>query len=110
MKKFGCVLLVVVLLVCASAAVAESSFIEVENVGEIEGSRFFLYTPSELYNPSAMMTPVIYVFPDKAYATKDDAFAALQAAGLIDIAENEKGVIIAVNPLGETWAKADVDV
>ncbi len=110
MKKFGCVLLVVVLLVCASAAVAESSFIEVENVGDIEGSRFFLYTPTELYNPSAMMTPVIYVFPDKEYATKDDAFAALQAAGLIDIAENEKGVIIAVNPLGETWAKADVDV
>ena len=56
MKKFSWLLLVVVLLVCASAAVAESSFIEVENVGEIEGSRFFLYTPSELYNPSAMMT------------------------------------------------------
>ncbi len=85
MKKLLCLLLSVVLLACASA-IAETSFVEVENVGDLEGSRFFLYQPAELNNPSPMMTPVIYVYPDKAYANKDDAFAALQAAGLFDIA------------------------
>lgn len=110
MKKITWLLMTIGLLLLGTTAFAESDFIEVKDVGGIEGSCYYLYTPTEMYNPSAMMTPVVYLYPDKAYADKDEAFAELKELGLIDIAEAEKGAVIVVNPLGDTWSKADIDV
>ena len=109
MKKLVWFLMVIVLLV-STAALAESSFIEVNDVGGIEGSRYYLYKASEVYNPPQMLTPVIYVYADQGYESKDAAEAAMKELGLIDLVEAEKGAILVVNPLGETWTKADLDV
>lgn len=85
-------------------------FLEVTDVGGIAGSRFYLYLPSQMYNPYPMLTPVIYVYGDKPYQSIDDAWAALTAAGLDTIAEAEYGAVIMVNPVGERWGKLDVEV
>ena len=87
-----------------------ASFTEVTDVGGIEGSSFYLYLPSELYNPAPMLTPVIYVYGDKRYQDIRDAWAALTAAGLDTIAEAEHGAVIMVNSVGNRWAKVDIDV
>ncbi len=87
-----------------------ASFTQVEDVGGIEGSCFYLYVPSEMESPFPMITPVIYVYPDAAYESEDDAWDAMTAAGLDVIAEDEKGVIIMVNPTGDEWGDVDVSV
>ncbi len=87
-----------------------ASFTQVTDVAGIEGSCFYLYVPSEMEEPYPMMTPVIYVYGDQAYETEDDAWAALTAAGLDVIAEDESGVIIMVNPVGDEWGEDDIDV
>lgn len=117
MKKiFAAILAALMLLSLACIAMAEpalpegASFTKVENVGGIEGSSFYLYVASELYAPHPMLTSVIYVYGDKPYADVDAAWAAMEAAGLNAIAEEEHGAVIMVNPVGETWGKDDIDV
>ena len=39
-----------------------------------------MYTPSELYSPTPMLTQVLFLYPDKGYASKDAAQAALTSA------------------------------
>ncbi len=100
----------------ASLALADAdvvdgaSFTEVTDVDGIEGSSFYLYLPSEILQPSPMVTPVIYVYGDAPYETEDDAWEVLTSAGLDTIAEEENGVIIMVNPLNEEWGKEDLAV
>ncbi len=95
----------------AAADVADgASFTEVTDVDGIEESSFYLYVPSYMEDPWPMITPVIYVYGDSAYETEDDAWEALTAAGLDTIAEDESGVIIMVNPVGDEWGEEDLDV
>lgn len=77
---------------------------------QIEGSEFFIYVASELYSPSPMLTPIIYVYPDAPYASREEAWNELVDLGLLDIAEAEKAAVIMLNPVGEEWGQADIDV
>ena len=50
---------------------------------------------------------VLQVYTDKKFENKDAAQAYLKELGLIDIIEEAKGSIILVNPIDESFAKAD---
>jgi dienelactone hydrolase len=86
---------------------AIAGFYQVSDVGDIVGSHFYLYAAE---NRIADLTPILYVFGDKPYVDEDAAKAAMEALGLIEIADAEGGAVILVNPVGETWSKADIDV
>ena len=92
------------------APVEGARFMEVNDVDGIEGSTFYLYLPSTMYNPYPMLTPVIYVYGDSPYESLDDAWAALTGAGLDTIAEAEYGAVVMMNPAGESWGKEDVEI
>ncbi len=81
-----------------------------EDGTKLDGSKFYIYVASELYNPGPMMTPIIYVYADQPYATEDDAWAAATELGLIDLAEAEHAAIILVNRYGEAYDRDDVDL
>lgn len=74
---------------------------------------FYLYAPTEAHDfdlMSGQLNAVIYVYPDKPYASEEEAMAEFQALGLIDIAENAPAYIVAVNPLnGESYTEADLN-
>ena len=116
MKKLSLLLVTIALTIFAFGACAEidlvegASFTKVVNVDGIEGSSFYLYVPSVLENPSPMVTPVIYVYGNTSYANEQEAWDMITATGLNIIAEDEKAALIAVNPVGETWGKQDVEV
>ena len=111
MRKMMALLLAMALLLgMGTAVMAESGITQMDNVGGIEGSCYYIYQPAEYHNPEPMMTPIIYVYPDKAYESKEDALKAIEEAGLVEIAEAEKGAVVVINPLGETYTKADLDV
>lgn len=118
MRKLWAILIAFALLLSlvAVGASAESvpmegaKFAKITNVGGIDGSSFYLYVASELYDPYPMLTPVIYVFGDEPYQNAEAAWAAAAEAGLIDIAEADHGAVILVNPVGESWGSTDLDV
>lgn len=118
MKRMISILLMAAMLIslsavgaCADVITEEgATFSRVSDVGGIEGSSFYLYVPSNMETPYPMMTPVIYVYGDQPYADTDSAWAALTAAGLDTIAEAEKAAVVMVNPVGDAWDKADIDV
>lgn len=77
----------------------------------VAGSHTYLYTPSVLFNPAPMLTPVLFVYSDKGYASQDAAWTALSNAGLIARAEAEHAVVIVQNPVaGGAWSADDVKV
>jgi poly(3-hydroxybutyrate) depolymerase len=60
---------------------------------------------------SGQLNPVIMVYPDAAYASVQDAYDALKAAGIIDIAENNSAFVIIPNPLnGTSYTEEDVNL
>jgi hypothetical protein len=90
-----------------SAPAQVQGYYQVSNVGGIPGSRFYLYASS---GRDSDMTPIFYVFGDEPYGDLDAAKAAMEASGLVGIADAERGVVILVDPVGAEWGKADVDV
>ena len=72
---------------------------------------FYLYSPSDPHDfdlMSGQLNAVIYVYPDKPYASRDEALAALEKMGLIDIAEAAPAYIVCPNPLdGKGFIVAD---
>ena len=112
-RTLSLLLTLLLVLMISSTAVAEEArpkgIIKVTDVGSIEGSAFYVYLPAELEDPSPMVTPIIYVYGDAPYTDEQSALDMITANGLDTIAEAEKAVVIAVNPVGETWGKADVD-
>lgn len=119
MKKLSLLAIVLALfasMLAPAGALAETAVVEgarfeqVVDVDGIEGSCFYLYIPSNMEVPFPMMTPVIYVYGDAPYADTDAAWAAMTAAGLDVIAEDEQAVVILVNPVGDAWGEADIDV
>lgn len=106
----------------ATAAVpAGASFELMKNV-KVTGSAytpksdysFYLYSPSKPHDfdmMSGQLNAVIYVYPDKPYASSDEAYAALVKMGLIDIAEKAPAYIVMPNPLnGKSWTADDLNV
>ena len=75
---------------------------------------FYLYSPSDPHDfdlMSGQLNAVIYVYPDKPYASRDEALAALERMGLIDIAEAAPAYIVCPNPLdGKGFTQDDLNV
>ncbi|MDA0168410.1 hypothetical protein OJ998_04865 [Solirubrobacter taibaiensis] len=91
-------------------ASAAATFNTVENLG-VPGSQTYVYTPSELYSPTPMLTPILFVYSDNGYASKDAAWAAITSVGLDTLAEAEHAAIIVQNPVSAgTWGASDVTV
>src|SRR4051794_18672116 len=109
--------LMVLSLVAAATASAQSPPIaagakwqDILNLG-VTGSHTYLYTPSVLFNPAPMLTPVIFVYSNAGYASQDAAWTALTNAGLIARAETDHAVLIVQNPVaGGAWSAADLSV
>lgn len=79
-----------------------------------EKNSFYLYSPSNPHDfdlLSSFMNGLIFVYPDKPYASREEALADLTAIGLIDIAESCPAYIIVAEPAnGVSWSEADVDM
>lgn len=86
-----------------------ASFEVVPNLG-VAGSATFLFKPSVLISPTPMLTPVIFVYSDAGYESKDAAWAALGDAGLVELAEREHAVLVVQNPVDGAWGQSDVTV
>jgi hypothetical protein len=77
----------------------------------VAGSHTYLYTPSVLFNPAPMLTPVLFVYSNAGYASQDAAWNALSDAGLIARAEADHALVYVLNPVaGGAWSAADVSV
>src|SRR4051812_44859755 len=77
----------------------------------VTGSHTYMYTPSVLFNPAPMLTPVLFVYSNAGYASQDAAWSALSNAGLIARAEADHAVLIVQNPVaGVGWSAADLSV
>jgi poly(3-hydroxybutyrate) depolymerase len=85
----------------------------VENIG-VEGSAFYLYSPSNPHNFSMLsgfLNSVIFVYPDAPYADEAEALAELQDLGLLDVAEAAPAFIVMPMPIdGKNWSEADLKV
>src|SRR3954454_2516253 len=106
--------LTVLSLFAASTASAQTQvgakWQDVPDLG-VAGSHTYLYTPSVVYDPAPMLTPVLFVYSNAGYASQDAAFTALTNAGLIARAEAEHAVIIVQNPVaGGAWSADDLKV
>jgi hypothetical protein len=107
--------LFVVLSLATSASAAGpitpgATFNDVADLG-VTGSHTYVYTPSVLISPTPMLTPVLFVYSNAGYASKDAAWDAIGAAGLDTLAEAEHAAIIVQNPVaGGAWSAADVAV
>ncbi|MDR1157275.1 MAG: InlB B-repeat-containing protein, partial [Oscillospiraceae bacterium] len=93
----------------AAANQAPGTFETVADVG-VDGSRTYLYTPSALNDPTPMMTPVIFVYPNTRPADEAAAEALLSNLGLIEFAEAEHAAILLATPAGTDWGDADIAV
>src|SRR3954452_4324208 len=77
----------------------------------VTGSHTYMYTPSVLFDPAPMLTPVLFVYSNAGYASQDAAWTALTNAGLIARAEADHAVLIVQNPVaGGAWSAADLSV
>ncbi|MDR1157897.1 MAG: S-layer homology domain-containing protein [Oscillospiraceae bacterium] len=88
---------------------APDNFTQVDDLGA-DGSVTYTYIAPDLYVPRPMMTPVFYVYADEKFDTRKDAWAYITAIGLVDLANAQKGAIMVMNPVGDTWGSEDVDV
>ena len=75
---------------------------------------FYLYAPTDPHDfdlMSGQLNAVIYVYPDKPYADKEEALAAITGLGLVDIAEKSPAYIVIPNPLnGKSYTADDLSV
>lgn len=90
-----------------------ASFERMENIG-VEGSSFYLYSPSQPHTfdlMSGMLNGVIFVYPDQPYTSEAEALDALEEMGLLDIAEAFPAYIIVPDPVdGSAWSEADLEL
>lgn len=109
------ILLMLFLFACAKTTEIPkgASFELMTDIG-FKGSKFYLYSPSNPYSDflmSSMLNSVIFVYPDKPYASKEQAWKDLVSTGLLDMAET--GVAYVIMPLpvnGDKWGEADLEV
>src|SRR3954449_3309877 len=101
-------------LLAASTASAQTTvgakWQDIPNLG-VTGSHTYIYTPSVMFDPAPMLTPVLFVYSNAGYATQGAALAALTNAGLIARAEADRAVLIVQNPVtGGAWSADDLKV
>jgi hypothetical protein len=98
----------------ASFEYVENISFKYEGYDHPEKNSFYLYSPSTPHNfdlLSSFMNGAIFVYPDKPYASWEEALKALQNAGLIEIAESCPAHIVVACPAnGQSWSQADVDM
>ncbi len=77
--------------------------------GYPEGTTF-VYRSANQYagRAAARLNTNIITYVDKHFATKDEAFAYLKEAGLIDVIDEAIGSVVLVTPIGEAFDRADV--
>ena len=77
--------------------------------GYPEGTTY-VYRSANLYagRAAARLNTNLFVYTETKFASKDEAFAFLKDAGLIDIVDEAVGSIVLVTPIGETFGRADV--
>jgi hypothetical protein len=116
MRQAVAAILVLLSLIAAPAASAQTptpggaTFKDIPDLG-VTGSHTYMYTPSVLFNPAPMLTPVLFVYSNAGYASQDAALTALTNAGLIARAEADHAVLIVQNPVaGAAWSAADLSV
>ncbi len=86
-----------------------AAFKQVDNLG-VAGSVTYTYIAPELHVPGPMMTPVFYVYADTKFASKEAAWEYITGSGLVDLANKQKGAVMVMNPVGNTWGADDVKV
>jgi dienelactone hydrolase len=70
----------------------------------------FVYRSPDMFGgrAAARLNTNLIVYADQHFASKDEAYAYLQAAGFIDIINEAVGSIVLVTPIGDTFGSADV--
>lgn len=81
-----------------------------EEIALASGHKVYTYKASDLYNPTPMMTPFIFVYNESGYNDLDEAKEKLIEAGLNELAEEEKALVLMMTPADDTWGNKDVDV
>ena len=77
--------------------------------GYPEGTTFVYRSANQFAGrAAARLNSNIFVYVDKHFSAKDEAFAYLKDAGLIEIMDEAIGSIVLVTPIGETFDRADV--
>ncbi len=75
---------------------------------------FYLYSPTDPHDfdmMSGQLNAVIYVYPDKPFASEAEALARLTELGLVEIAEKTPAYIVCPNPLnGTAYTEDDLNV
>src|SRR3954451_4519623 len=89
-------------LLAASTASAQTTvgakWQDIPNLG-VTGSHTYIYTPSVMFDPAPMLTPVLFVYSNAGYASQDASWTALTNAGLIARPETDHASLIVQNPL-----------
>ncbi len=71
------------------------------------GAAAFVYVANcEDYGIRATATPILQVYGDKPYTAETAKQTAIDS-GLAAIADHEKGTVVFVNPIGDSWSEAD---
>ncbi|WP_288596182.1 MBL fold metallo-hydrolase [uncultured Thomasclavelia sp.] len=74
------------------------------------GHPVYTYTASDLYDPTPMMTPFIFIYNESGYKNLEDAKDTFVKLGLDELAEKEKALVLMMTPTNDTWGEKDVDV
>jgi Prolyl oligopeptidase family len=78
--------------------------------GYPEGSTYVYRSEvRDIPNSEPDVRSALVVFADRKYANADEAFAAMKAMGLTDIADGDRGSVFLVSPAGNAWGQADFD-
>lgn len=89
--------------------------------GEIENSVFeektidetpvYCYQPSQMYTSLTSMLNRFYYYPDQPISSIDDAWKAISNNGLVQLAEENKAVVIVLSPVdGNAYSEADYNL
>lgn len=77
--------------------------------GYPEGTTFVYRSANQFAGrAAARLNSNIFVYVDKHFSAKDEAFAYLKETGLTEIMDEAIGSIVLVTPIGETFDRADV--
>ncbi len=84
------------------------------NTVTCEGGTFYVYAPANPHTfdlMSGLLNGVIYVYPDSAVTSEQDAQALIEELGLDAIAEESPAYIVVPEPVeGDAWSEADLDL
>ena len=74
------------------------------------GASVYAYLSSKTYNPTPMMTPVIFVYNNNGYSDIDDVWQTANDSGLIQLAEKEKALILFLDSINKNGNYTEDDI